>query len=117
MSEDSERQAYLVTARDNATTTAFSVRMKELQLPSGDRGPLRAKRMKLLDKAADYQRELIEIEARHQAAGRPTSSDKDRMAELRDRVRASTSANLSVSALFALADEVLAKIDEVRSVA
>jgi len=112
----SERKTYLVYARDNATDLAFSIRRKELKLPPSKRRPLRMKRMKLLDEAAKYQAELIEIEARHVAVGRPSEADKSRMATLRNKVRASTSANLAVSALFSLADEVLGKIEEIRAV-
>jgi len=111
-----DRQEYLDTARDNAVNTAFLLRQTELKLPTSGRRPLRLKRMKLLDEAARYHSELIEIDARHVVVNRPTHDDKNRMANLRDRVRAATRVKLAASALIALANEVLRVIEEVRSV-
>ena len=110
------RAEYLEAARDNASDTAFSIRRKERKLPFSQRGRLRAKRMKLLDDAAEYQSQLIVIDARHATVGRPNAADKNRMATLRNSVRVSMKANLGASALIALAGDVLDVIEDIRAV-
>ncbi len=111
------RTEYLEAARDNALQMALEIRLEELELPPTRRGSLRRKRTRLTDRAGEFQREIIVIDARLVVVNRPTSQDKANMIELRNRVRDATRNRLALSAMLALADEVLGVIDELRAVA
>ena len=111
-----DRTEYLEAARDNASDTALALHVRALKLPPSRSEPLMDERAKLLEEAAIYQSQLIVIDAQHVTVGRPDQTDKDRMAELRNRVRDATKANLTVSALITLAGDVLDVIDDIRAV-
>lgn len=112
-----EREEYLRTARDNAIEAAARISALEDLVPASRRGDLIQKRLELNELAAEYQMELITIDAQHVSVDRPTEEDIEKMAELRDRVSNATSANLATAAIISIADEVIAKIDEVRGIA